>query len=214
MARNRDKYPPLLGFIDLLLNLAVAFAFLFMLSQMLINISKTQSKAPEREGSYLIQITWNEGIDADVDLWVLAPNNERSGFFSRDVQTMSLLRDDLGSTNDWYINDQGQQVLNKMNREEVTIRTPLQGKYVVNLHYFRAPADYQGKITVKVVLKKVKEDETLLERTLTLTSRGDELTAFTFTLDKQFNLVGSTKPEKPILWVVGSRGAPAPFMGP
>lgn len=199
---HHDEYSPNLGFIDLLLNLAVVFAFQYMLSVILIANQKANPTV-EREGIYVIVATWNEGVDADVDMWVKAPNDERSGFYSRDG-SMSLLRDDLGNTNDVIIDAKGNAVQNKMNREETTIRTPMVGKYTVNLHYYRAPSDQPPEgITVHVELKKIKEGTVLLERKVVLKERGNELTPFTFTLDANKELVDSELPEKPHTWVVG-----------
>jgi hypothetical protein len=204
MNKNRDKYPPLLGFVDLLLNLAVAFAFLFMLSQILINVNKKETPAPEREGVFIIEARWNDGVDADVDLWAKAPNNERSGFMSRDVGMLSLLRDDLGNTNDRYTDENGEMKINPINREEITVRTPIPGKYVVNLHYFRTPYEGEKTVKIRVVLKKIKENTILVERELEMSTQGTELTAFTFTLDNNRNITETEQPDAPILWVVNS----------
>lgn len=206
MKRNKDKYPPLLGFVDLLLNLAVAFAFLFMLSQMLINVNKNKDSAAEREGAYIIEISWDNGMDADVDLWVLGPNNERSGFLSRDNQMMSLLRDDLGNTNDKYVNEKGQEVINPINREEVTIRTPLKGVYVVNIHYFRNPLEGKQIVTVRAQIKRIKENTVISERTITMNQMGEEKTLFYFELNEAKELTHIEQPSRPILWVLNGRG--------
>jgi hypothetical protein len=204
--KNRDKYSPLLGFVDLLLNLAVSFTFLFMLSQLLVNPNKAQTTSSEREGTYIIEARWDDGADADVDLWVKAPNDERSGFFSRDVQTMSLLRDDLGNSNDWYTNEKGQAVLNPINREEVTIRTPIAGNYIVNIHYFRKGVDGipDKGVTVTVTLKRIKENIVISERKLIVKERGEEFTAFVFNLNDQKEVTKVEQPARPIPWVVGS----------
>lgn len=181
-----------------------------MLSQMLINVNKAKTTSSEREGMYIVEITWNDGIDADVDLWVKAPNNERSGFFSRDISTMSLLRDDLGNRNDYIKDETGKEVVNPINREEVTIRTPLPGKYIANIHYFRSPSDGKAELSVKAKLKKIKDGSVILEREMKLNSQGQELTLFTFTLNSQREIEETELPERPILWVVNSSGMVVP----
>jgi hypothetical protein len=201
---NKDKYHPLLGFVDLLLNLAVAFAFLFMLSQMLININKAKDSSAQREGKFIIEAVWTPGVDADIDLWAKAPNNERSGFFSRDVGTLSLLRDDLGNRNDYITDATGQQVLNPLNREEITVRTAIPGEYSVNLHYYRKPTEGNTEITVTVTFKTIKENTILASRTVILNKGGEEKTVFLIRLDNRGDLEKVESPEITTPWVVNN----------
>jgi hypothetical protein len=187
------------------MNLLGMFAMMFILASVLISMQKA-NPSPEREGKYVIEATWNEGVDADIDLWVKSPSDEKAGFFNRDQGTLSLYRDDLGSSNDWALDANGQRVLNPLNREETTIRTPLIGEYLVNLHYFRAGADVPKEgIKAKVALKRIKDNYIFKEVEVTLEKAGDEMSALKFSLDKDQNVTEIEKPDQNILWVVNAR---------
>jgi hypothetical protein len=64
---SRQRYKTSFGFIDLLMNLLVGFAFMFILAFMLINpVAKKHEFDPKAE--YLIIMTWNPKSNSDIDI--------------------------------------------------------------------------------------------------------------------------------------------------
>lgn len=190
----------------MLFNLVLGLAFLFILSFLLINpVTPVTKPSAEREGYFVIVAKWNDGVNADVDLWVLAPDGEASGFTSRDTNTMSLMRDDLGTGNDVIINEDGTASINPLNREEVSIRIPQIGTYTVNLHYYRVDRDHPD-VDVVVEVKNVKSGAVIAERKMKLTTVGEEQTPFSFQVNRSKSVTGVQLPDTPELWVMKRSG--------
>ena len=59
--------------------------------------SATNSSVP---GNVIVEITWPDDIDADIDLWVKAPDDVAVGYSNKGSVVFNLLRDDLGKTLD------------------------------------------------------------------------------------------------------------------
>src|SRR6202521_4580652 len=51
-------------------------------------------------GSLIVDIHWEDKIDADVDLWVQAPGDVPVGYSNKSGIIFNLLRDDLGHSGD------------------------------------------------------------------------------------------------------------------
>lgn len=188
-------------FMDAIFGLAAALCVILVLLSILVKLEGNPSV--EREGKYVIIATWDNGIDTDVDLWVRAPNGEASGFTSRDQGGLSLLRDDLGNTNDRVADDKGKITLNPMNREEVTVRSVTPGEYTVNAHLFRVGANHPPEgVTVKIELRTIKQNTFIVSGEFKLRTQGDEKTAFIFTLNAEGKVTASEIPVKSIPWVV------------
>ena len=66
----RKNYSCNTSFLDLLFNMLLAFACLFVLAFALINQNK---KTPDVKASYLITFTWPKELDNDVDAYVEDP---------------------------------------------------------------------------------------------------------------------------------------------
>ena len=66
---DKSKYLSSTGFTDLLFNVVVGLAFLFILAFILMNpIAKT--KDIESKSDFIIQLTWTDTSGDDIDLWV------------------------------------------------------------------------------------------------------------------------------------------------
>ena len=79
---NKSKFDPRhkndLAFLDMLFNFTMAFAFLFLISMMLIKPeSKSAPKsAVEVQAEFIINMTWpNDSID-DIDMWIMIPGGK------------------------------------------------------------------------------------------------------------------------------------------
>jgi len=134
---SRQRYKTSFGFIDLLFNLLVGFTFMFILAFMLINpIAKKHELDPKAE--YLIIMTWDNKSIGDIDIWVMDDLDHVVSFRQKDQAMINLDRDDLGLSNDTYINARGERVERNYNREVVSIRTKDQRRYLVTIHYYNA----------------------------------------------------------------------------
>ena len=92
------KYSSNLAFIDLLFNLILGFAFLFIVAFLLIN-DPTETADVEANVEYMITMSWEGEKDIDLDLWIEGPSG-LVGFRDPSQGFMNLDRDDLGHRTD------------------------------------------------------------------------------------------------------------------
>lgn len=141
-----------------------------------------QEAAVQAPGNVIIEARWNDGLDADVDLWVQAPGDTPVGYSNKGGLFFNLLRDDLGRYGD----------ATKMNHEVSYSRGIPPGEYTVNVHLFRNQASvYPVPVTIVASVKaKVEESaKQILVTSVKLEREGQELTAFRFRLDDSASLV-------------------------
>ena len=167
------------GFTDLLFNALLGFVVMFVLAYLMINpIARTG--AVDAKAEFLITLTWPDGRKDDVDLYVEDPAGNLVWFREREVGLMHLDRDDLGLRND-LIEIGGQQVVNPLNQEVVSIRGIVPGEYVVNMHLYRAEGDLPLSTQVKVE-KLNPRVEVVFYGEVILDGTGDEETAVRFSV--------------------------------
>ena len=168
-------------FTDLLFNALLAFTFLFIVALIFLNPpAKTGIIDPKAE--FIITTTWDEGSPNDVDTWVEDPDGNLVWFNSPALGLMHLDRDDRGMTNDMLLVN-GQEVVNPLNQEVVTIRGFVEGEYVVNLHYYKA--ENERPVNASVSVSKVNPKlEVVYFGSLELERQGEEVTAVRFSVDK------------------------------
>ena len=131
---NNEKYKSTIGFTDLLFNILVGFAFLFIIAFLLI---KPEAKKDnfERKAEFVIIMEWDHDSAHDIDLYVYDPNDGLVSFRHPRMNLMHLDKDDLGATNDTIVIN-GIPTIVRINREVVTIRGIVKGEYIINAHYF------------------------------------------------------------------------------
>ena len=142
---------------------------------------KAESSA-EPPGNVIIEVTWPQEMDADVDLWVQAPGDVPVGYSNKGGQVFNLLRDDLGHTND----------PSAINLETAYSRGIVAGEYTVNVHLYR-----KKKVGTPIplnVVARVKTDvgsvtRNLVSRSVEIEHQGQEMTVFRFRLDENGALV-------------------------
>jgi hypothetical protein len=162
-----------LAYIDLLtLTLVgfVAFAILMVLP-------KDQQAATDENrppGMISVEIRWPDGLDTDVDLWVLAPQDRPVGYSNRSARFFDLLRDDLGFSNDGL----------DLNYENAYTRGAPDGEYVVNLHLY---SNLSGVLPIPVTMEvrghDARSSRSLWSGAAVLERAGQEITVLRFTLD-------------------------------
>ena len=91
MIRNNPKYSSSFGFIDLLFNLLVGFVFLFFIAYLLINpIAKQGVITPPDK--ILINATWEDKSNADIDLWMEDPEGNVMSFQNKIIPGANFLK--------------------------------------------------------------------------------------------------------------------------
>jgi len=136
---NNERYKSTIGFTDLLFNILVGFAFLFIIAFLLI---KPEAKKDnfERKAEFVIIMEWDHDSADDIDLYVYDPNGGLVSYRRPRLNLMHLDKDDLGTTNDTIVVN-GIPTIVRINREVVTIRGIVKGEYIINAHYFSNKGD-------------------------------------------------------------------------
>ena len=155
-----------------------------------LNPPATAEEGTPAPGNVIVEISWPEKIDADVDLWVQAPGDVAVGYSNKGGLIFNLLRDDLG----------GQADVTEINYEVSYSRGVPEGEYTVNVHLYR---DMSGQlplpVTVSVSVKAAPNlaAKRILTTKLKLDHQGQEVTAFRFSLDGDGRLVAGSVHDLP-----------------
>ncbi len=216
---DKNKYKSTIGFTDMLFNILVGFAFLFIVAFLLIK-PEAKKEDFERKAEFVVVLEWDHDQPDDIDLYVEDPTNSKVHFRLPITNFMYLDKDDLGYANDIVKNVDGTITKVNINREVVTIRGIIPGEYIINAHYYSSrkwtggalptgtnnSADAMGdivsvdrhgkgkptgkKLTVKVELHKVNPYKIWWMGEKTFTHRGQEETFVRFTIDPKGEQVG------------------------
>ena len=189
MKRN---YHTNLAFLDLLFNTLLCFAALFSLAFILINPSQ-KNKTVDAKAEFIITVIWPSEMDDDVDTYVEDPEGNLIAFNRREQGLMHLDRDDTGISFDTIATDFG-LIEYKENREMVTIRGYVPGEYVVNVHMYTKREDKETPVTI--ILEKINPYKVITGRNVVLKIKGDEKTAFRFTVDDEGKVIQTNQLEK------------------
>ena len=190
---NNEKYKSTIGFTDLLFNILVGFAFLFIIAFLLIK-PEAKKEDFERRAEFVVVMEWDNDATGDIDLYVEDPTNKQVSFRYHNHNFMHLDKDDLGAMNDTVINADGSTTTIAINREVVTIRGIIKGEYVINGHYYSLRSydkinPEKPVITVRVELHKVNPYSIMWVGEKEFTHRGQEETFLRFRLDKDGNII-------------------------
>jgi len=226
---NNEKYKSTIGFTDLLFNILVGFAFLFIIAFLLIK-PEAKKENFERKAEFVVVLEWDHDQPDDIDLYVQDPTGTKVHFRLPITNFMYLDKDDLGYANDIVKNIDGTITKVNINREVVTIRGIIPGEYIINAHYyssrnwtgqdtFRNTADIVSKtgkptekqLTVKIELHKVNPYKIWWIGEKTFTHKGQEETFVRFTIDQDGKQVGDfTYVEKKFVTPFGNMGVVNP----
>jgi hypothetical protein len=165
----------------LLFNALLGFTFLFLVAIMFMN-PEAKSGIIDPKAEYIITITWKDNSPDDIDTWIEDPEGQLIWFRNPAAGLLHLDRDDRGLIND-TIEINGEEVINPLNQEVVTLRGVVPGEYVLNVHYY---ATETGKpVDINIRLDKVNPKlEVKYYGTVTLEKKGDEKTALRFKVGK------------------------------
>jgi hypothetical protein len=208
---NNEKYKSTIGFTDLLFNILVGFAFLFIIAFLLIK-PEAKKKDFDRNAEFVVVLEWDKEAKGDIDLYVEDPLGDKCSFRQTVANFMHLDKDDLGSINDTVVNADGTVSTVKINREVITIRGIIAGEYIINAHYY-SERDYSNidnrvemgtsarkkkskEVTVKVELHKVNPYTILWAGEKKFRGKGQEETFVRFRLDKDGKILSPFTFEK------------------
>ncbi len=185
-----------LAFVDLLFNLIVGIAFLFIVSFLLINDpTKEENVRPMAE--YMVILTWEGQKNSDIDLWMEGPSGV-VGFQSPNSGFMYLDKDDLGHKNDYIFKDGKREVL-FVNREIINIRGIQEGEYIVNIHYYGGP-DATKPVNTSLEVIKLNPFAIVYESSQIMQRRGQEKTVVRFKMDEKGNPAGISFLKKSLVY--------------
>jgi len=216
---DKNKYKSTIGFTDMLFNILVGFAFLFIIAFLLIK-PEAKKEDFERRAEFVVVMEWDHDQPDDIDLYVQDPTGTKVHFRLPVTNFMYLDKDDLGFANDIVKNVDGTITKVNINREVVTIRGIIPGEYIINAHYYSSrkwtgqtlstvsgdvrevgdivSVDRHGKgekatgkkLTVKIELHKVDPYKIWWLGEKTFTHRGQEETFVRFIIDQEGKQVG------------------------
>lgn len=191
--RRVDELDP---FSDLLFNTLLAFVMLFAIALLAMN-PKAKTGVIDAKAEFIVTVTWPDRDPNDIDTWVQDPAGNLVWFRSREAGMMHLDRDDRGLANDTLVIN-GQQVVNPLNQEVVTLRGFGAGEYTVNVFYYESKNGQPVDVTVSVV-KVNPRAEVVFYGVQRLERKGDERTAVRFTLDRDGLVTGVNTLARPIV---------------
>ena len=137
---SNEKYKSTIAFTDLLFNILVGFAFLFIIAFLLIK-PEAKKENFDRKAEFVVIMEWDKEATGDIDLYVQDPTGAQCSFRLPVVNFMHLDKDDLGASNDTVINADGSSSTVRINREVITIRGIVEGEYIICLLYTSDAAD-------------------------------------------------------------------------
>lgn len=142
---DNPQYDSGLSFLDMLFIYLLAFAMLLVLALLLIRPPTEAQKDIKLRAEFVLTMTWPDGSLDDIDMWVMLPDGRKVNYRNKDVDYVTLDRDDLGALSDIYTDGNGQRQLTRINREMVTIRAIVPGRYVVAAHVYAVHAGLQDQ---------------------------------------------------------------------
>lgn len=165
--------------------------FIFMIIVLLPHINPPAKKAAEDITvieNVIVQISWPNEIDADVDLWCQAPGDTPVGYSNLGARVFNLMRDDLGRLYEDPLD---------VNLEECKGRGIIPGEYTINIHLFsnasgRLPIPVNIVVSTKPVTKtgaKAQPAKPLLTAKESLYYIKEEITVFRFQLTEEGEVV-------------------------
>ncbi len=163
----------------------LVFAYLVIGAVALAHVRKKDENAAAAgqppPGSVIVDLHWDDKVDADLDLWVQAPGDVPVGYSNKSGVVFNLLRDDLGRSGDPV----------SMNYEIAYGRGLWPGEYTVNAHFYRSLDNhFPVNAVAKVSVRGPDGDVTnVLRSEFELTHVGQETTVFRFQLDDKGHLV-------------------------
>lgn len=181
MRRSRThREPEVDPFYDMLFNMLIAFVFCFIVALLAMNPKALKAGDIPSKAEFIVNVSWPDMNPNDIDTWVQDPAGNLVWFRAREAGLMHLDRDDRGLANDTIVVN-GQQVVNPLNTEVVTVRGIEPGEFTVNVHYYESKNGEAVPVTVSVIKVNPRAD-VIFYGQVVLARKGDEATAARFTV--------------------------------
>ena len=178
----------LLAFQDLLFILLACLAVLFIISFMMVNVTKKDADIKKPKAEFIVTLTWDYATTHDVDLWIEDPLGNRVFFNKKEKGIMHLDRDDLGHQKDTIVLPDGQIVIVKENQEIISIRGFIPGEWIINAHLYTLRED-KLPVTVRVKVDKLNPIvQTVFLKELKFKEHWEEKTVCRFTMLQDGNV--------------------------
>jgi hypothetical protein len=147
-----------------------------------LNPAAQGTASTDPPGNVVVEVRWPDAIDADVDLWIQAPDDVPVGYANLGGAVFNLLRDDRGHFED----------RSNLNYEMAYSRDIPAGEYTVNLHlYDRDETDGAIPVEVAVGIKGPAQSrlDYIVRKHVSLAHLDEELTVARFELTEEGRLV-------------------------
>lgn len=191
---RRDKFGNLLGYVDICMNLLMAFVLLFAFAFMLIKIQDSTIKkqnAINTNSKLVIHLSWDDNSNDDIDIWAKTDNPPAVvGFKSKSSRNMFLDNDTLGLESNALIKKNGQMVASYGNNEHIHIKECTDTHVIINAHYYRS--DKLRAMPIKIDLIRLEPLSIIYSASIVLDKTGQEKTALQFDLDENCNVTNIT----------------------
>jgi len=184
-------------FIDLLFNLLLGYAFLFVISFLLIQPILKKAEV-HTQAEYIITVTWPLDNPDDVDTWLEDPLGNIVWFSNKEAGLSHLDRDDLGHMNDTIFLADGSVIKYPYNQEILTIRGFIGGEWTLNIHMYakRDKNPTLVRVTVDKLNPKLKP---ILIKEILLEARGDEVTVARFEMSSNGDILSLNDMQKGLI---------------
>jgi hypothetical protein len=161
-----------------------------------------KEKDIEEKSDFIIVMTWDDESGDDIDLWVRDPAGRITSFRNRGIGFMHLDRDDLGLSNDKVMGPDGKIIYVYRNKEVISLRGFSEGTYLVNAHVYNKKPWKDGAMHdshIKIELIKLNPYKVVVQAEFVGVARGQEFTAFHFTLDEDGDVIRLSDERNPMI---------------
>lgn len=168
-------------FRDVLGNIAIFYMLLVLIILPLVN-DPTRAQDEPPPGLIQVSACWPLGVDADIDIWSVAPGDDPVGYKRRDGNVWTLLRDDLGN-----------KAGDSDNCELAVARGTPAGEYLVNAHGYSArDVTFPVPVTFTIIIRTNGFSRTIRRGTVNIRSVGDEQTLARWRMDEGGRVVSGS----------------------
>jgi hypothetical protein len=197
MKRDKNRYASWMAFVDFLFNYTIAFSFLFIVAFMMIRPQSNSEAQVKAKAEFILTMTWPDEAFDDIDLWLQLPSGEKVWYNHKNAEFATLDRDDLGAPGDLYRLHPSDPTdlrkgLIKLNREVITLRAIVPGRYVAAAHVYnvhdtvnefttKQKLPYDAKLEIQKINPRVM---TVANSVVSLQRVGQSSSFVAFTIDE------------------------------
>lgn len=192
MGRVMKQYDFRTAYIDLLLNLLTTILAMFIVAMMAVNVAKKDQPGIKKDAQLVMNVTWDDFTDCDVDIWAEDPAGNIVSFQNKSIGLMHIERDDLGFRGDMTEQLTGDVDPEQKNTETWVLRGKMAGPYTLNIHLYACRIEgvqlgvaEKTSIPVTVELIKLNPDYSVVKKEIvTFTEVWEEKNLFVFDMDQ------------------------------